>query len=641
MKQNLQIDKQEQSSSSENYDFVETPPDIIKAKQHGKAFRIHKNYNINSPKCNCCNSHVVHTQYNIFCDLSEFKENRQAYLYLLQIKQFMFLLLIPCIILLPYSLYFSQKGDQCENLQICGKTFWKRYSIWNQISDYFQLDDFLLQVLYSLTIFLSSLTVYFMDFGSIYKPFLSQQLQLAFLKQSIMIVSTFEDYSQIENKHENIQYFKLYNMDLFKDQIMQQLLINQTEGTITNYKRKLIKTIFSQQIDLNLICQGNIIIFQSQIQKDEFCSQNEDKIINEGIEQNFSPTLKKKCNCSFILQFIFIILLPLITTTLLALNLYIQYQYLKSYPNLSNKFLMRILFSILSLSEIHLSNYIAQQLISQNYQIQIYFMLQVISLKNFNKLLSGISNQEIFLKENGIIDTLILISFLNVILPSLSIIFDIDYFVKQFKKMYKFRNNNNNLLQIEANKLFEARSINFQSKQQNIFQLCLLAQIFIFDFPFILPLTLLSLFITYWVHKYIFVKKCIPKLNKWEDDKNLEIQKQQFLFLLIMYCIQNFILFNIYLLVSILVYLIGFKIFNRIKLDKTLQNQKEINPIKLYNYIQQYNPVNFFGDDKHIKHQYLYELFIVMNKQVKKNSKTQNKQKVQSKEINENLIQDI
>ncbi|CAK83651.1 unnamed protein product (macronuclear) [Paramecium tetraurelia] len=596
-------------------------PNLQQAKLHGvQFFLIKESFQIDSQRCQCCNSHLIQDYFNLFCNIKEFKHNRAAYLYFLQLQQFIFLFCISSVIFLPYALYFNSQGDQCEKMKNCIPSYYNKFSIWNQTQDYFQLDDFYLQTFYLLTIFLSSIGVYLMIFGNQYKSFLSNSYSRAVLLQSVMT-------NCVQNKEmetlQNHSYIKVHSLDKFQESIQVQAEGNYVFLNLDNQCHVLEKAIFQEKINPQLIQQGTIIIFPSENEKICFQTENTEIIVPDGVQsyitQNHAKTIWEA-----ILKIFAIVISALVTILSLALNVYIQANYLNSKSTLGEGNFLKILFQILLYLQMHISSMIAKRLLHHNNYQQIYFTFQVIGFKNINRLFYPTTNQEAYLQENGIIDNLIVLCYLNILLPNLITIFDFKYLSKQFNKLYMRRYQKNNLAQIEINKFFEARQLSFEQKQYNVFQICLIGQIFIIDLPLIAPIIIIALCTIYWIDKFIFVKNCIPFQNSWGDDNALEIQKQQFLLFYIMYCLQNFFFFNNPILIfGMLGYIILFKVLMTRKLEKKIfQNKQIIKPEKLKEYASQYDPVHTLDETQHIKHQYLFNTFKILKKHLQKKCRT-------------------
>ncbi|CAD8078356.1 unnamed protein product [Paramecium primaurelia] len=600
------------------------PPKVLQAELHGKVYKIHKGFQIGSQRCYCCNYHLIQDYFDLFCNIKEFKYNRAAYLYFLQLQQFIFLFCIPCITFLPYALYFNSQGDECEKMKNCIPSYYNQLSIWNQTQDYFQLDNIYLQIFYLLTILLSSVGVYLMIFGNKHKIFLSNQYSRAFLLQSVMVM---QDQDEIKFKQErqalkNHQYIKVHSLDKFQETIKNQTEKYYIQAHLDN-QQQVLDAMFQEKVNPRLIQLGTIIIFQSESEKIDFQIKNKDIIVENG-EQRYITQNNAKINCKIILKILGIIIVAILTILSLAFSVYLQAKYLKTNSTLVQANLLKIFLNILFYFQIYFSNLIAKNLLHHNNYQQIYFTCLVIGFKNINRIFTTISNQEAYLQENGIIDNLIILCYLNIVLPNLTTIFDSNYLFNQFKKNYLKRQQRTNLAQIEINKYFEARQLSFELKQYRIFQICLIGQIFMIDFPLIAPLTLLALCIIYWIDKFIFVKHCIPFQNQWEEDNTLEIQKQQYLQFYIMYCFQNFFFFNNPLLIfGMLGYIIFFKIIITRKLDKMVfQNKTTLKPQKLKKYAQQYDLVHIQGEIEYIKHQYLYETFKILKQYLLKKLET-------------------
>ncbi|CAD8171726.1 unnamed protein product [Paramecium octaurelia] len=600
-------------------------PNLQQAELHGKAYKIHKGFQTDSQRCQCCNSHLIQDQFTLFCNIKEFKHNRAAHLYFLQLQQFIFLFCIPCAIFLPYALYFNSQGDQCEKMKNCIPSYYNKFSIWNQTQDYFELDDFYLQIFYLLTILLSTIGVYLMLFGNKYKSFLSNSCSRAFLLQSVMtnFVQTEVEFSKQIGTSQNHSYIKVHSLDKFQESIKIQAEGNYLLLHLDNQCHALEKAIFQDKINPQLIQQGTIIIFPSEDEKIRFQIENNEIIVPDGVQRYITQNYTKN-NWEAILKIFAIIIIALVTILSLALNVYIQTNYLNTKSTLGQGNFLTILFQILLYLQMHISSMIAKRLLHHNNYQQIYFTCQVIGFKNINRLFYPTSNQEAYLQENGIIDNLIVLCYLNILLPNLITIFDFKYLSKQLNKLYMRRYQKTKLAQIEINKLFEARQLSFEQKQYNVFQICLIGQIFIIDLPLIAPIIIIALCTIYWIDKFIFVKNCIPFQNSWGDDNAVEIQKQQFLLFYIMYCLQNFFFFdNPILIFGMLGYVIFFKILMGRNLDKTVfQNKQIIKTEKLKEYASQYDPVHTFGETQHIKHQYLFHTFKILKQHLQKKFRT-------------------
>ncbi|CAD8192238.1 unnamed protein product [Paramecium octaurelia] len=274
---------------------------------------------------------------------------------------------------------------------------------------------------------------------------------------------------------------------------------------------------------------------------------------------------QKKIQCNFVMskRYLLLILYHLIYYSHNQLTFFmsqfiilkIRFEFMNSHFNGEQqeiiKQILNICFTLFSMITQALYELLGRQFHSRLGQVNLDFMLIIITgqiyradLQSWNMYSNYlIPTSDSIMQNEGFMDYLITYSYLNIIVPSIISIFDYKYLWKKIKLLKLKIKRSNNKTQREANLLFQSREFNFYQKRIKLSKI-FSATIFGFQYPPIIPLTMLSLILLYWVDKYQFINYSTPVVK---DSYEKAIQS-------------FYIAFNIYLLVYF--YLVAFGFFH-------------------------------------------------------------------------------
>ncbi|CAD8116766.1 unnamed protein product [Paramecium sonneborni] len=513
------------------------PADIKKAELHGLAYRVYKEPQLNSIKCNCCGFYKDQIKYKLCDNLNEDCSAESDYFQ--TIKWMLLQLNILCIAFVPLGLFFNSQGDECEKHPNCDKNSLKIYSIWNLTSNYFSLSD----IYYSVSI-LVTFVIYliFNKYGT--GSFKAQIAKIAKLKKILFIwfhgvyipekITNKEILSFLDQNSGICKPIYCVNLKKYEDVLFEKLKFNYLRETQQQRKKIILREVFVGNEDITQTFKQQFIYFQFYQLDDIFISNTIKKIFIR-LCKNQNQKCYSKCQIgSPSFQFFIWLLIAGISSQLLMIAQFIilkirynlinnnvygeEDQIIQQFLNVCFTLLSMITFKIFDLIGIKILNKVTLLM----YHFCIILCMQQLQSSDFETwnmyyTIFGLSSQKM-LQNGGIIDYLITLSCLNIIIPTITSILDFNYFWKKIKFLRLKMKKANNKTQIEANQLSQLREFNFYQKQIAISKIFAIGMIFGFQYPLIIPFTMLSLLILFWVDKYLFTNYAIPaKKDKYEE----------------------------------------------------------------------------------------------------------------------------
>ncbi|CAD8213280.1 unnamed protein product [Paramecium octaurelia] len=510
------------------YHQFKIPADLQKAELHGLAYRVYEKPQEQSVQCKCCNYYKDHIKFNLCSDLSKSDDHSVANEYFQIVKWMILQLTIFCVTFVPFALYFNQQGDECEKHPNCDQNSLKIYSIWNLVAVNFSLDN-----LKYAGVVLSTSIIYIilMKCGScdIIAPKLVKLMNMSLVViQGIYIPDKIEDKEILEFLDTNSDIcLRVYrvNLKLYEDLLFEQLKFPYLSDKVSR-KKIVLREVYGDNEDLKQTFKQSYLLFSTndtdladEIQEGfmNLCEENSQKYYHKY--QIGSPFFQ------FIIQSLIALGYGMLSTMTQFVILKLRYDFINNnYSGEEDQMIKQLLnvgstlFSMITFSIFNkIGSKILTQLALTIYQIGNSYemaILQSLDLRSWNvfQTFSQQSNYTM-LQNEGMMDYLITFSFLNLIVPVITQIFDFNHIWKKIKLLRLKGKNTNNKTQKEANLLFQLRKINFYQRQITVHKIFAISMIFGFSFPLIIPFSILSLLFIYLVDKYIFINYSIPAIR--------------------------------------------------------------------------------------------------------------------------------
>ncbi|CAD8208480.1 unnamed protein product [Paramecium pentaurelia] len=548
-----------------NVNLLKSPPNFQQAENHSKAQIIHKEVINDSQRCPCCNLHINSIKYPLLTDLNEFMVHGTAYKFFLFIKINFILLSINFIIAGIYNLFQNFKGDQCIKDETCQQNLYNLLSIFNRV-DSENFYDYILDILYIISILIQ---LAFLRYISHYKNVnynLDQEIDSE-LTISVCSVQIFNLFSQL-NKTTIMNYFVNYQQDedekfniidccliYNQEHLENQLKIKIREKLVQNNGISLKNVIsrfvdqtyilknreqfltFSGEVFITLSYEVNIIflIFKKEAIKFKKAIQNDYLVIEcpRPSDVNWS-TNKQDYNRKrfFIKQFIACCVQMIFLPVQQAKSEYIMENTGKSgnqqYYNILLSLSIGLLLMLLKKIYFKLTFYEANIFLQKFHSKMIKIVIE--TLEQFLILLSSILltlygkkwDDEVDKRKKKIwcasgfsedIINIILIDAIAMIILSIIDEVQVWKFIKTI--YYKYLNKNSTFTQFESYQLF-TKEMNLNKKKFELFIMIGLCSFYGYLYPICYLITLIALFITYWVNKQKVINYGVKEELKFE-----------------------------------------------------------------------------------------------------------------------------
>ncbi|CAD8045000.1 unnamed protein product [Paramecium primaurelia] len=548
-----------------NVNLLKSPPNFQQAENHSKAQIIHKEVINDSQRCSCCNLHINSIKYPLLTDLNEFMVHGTAYKFFLFIKINFILLSIVFIIAGIYNLIQNFKGDQCIKHEICQQNLYNLLSIFNRLDSEF--DDYILDTLYFISILIQLAFIRYISCYQNVNYNLDQEIdsELTISECSVQIQdvntqwdkTTIMDYlvnyqSKNNEKFNIIDCCLIYNQEHFENQLkvkIREILIQNNDISLKNVINRIVDQIyilhnreqflkFNGEVLITLSYEVIIILFIFKKEAINFKKAIgiDYKVVKcpRPTDVNWSPNFQvynmKRFCIKYLIGFcVLIIVIPIQQ----AKSEYI----IKNHGKSGNQLYFNILLSLsigvllMVLRKIYyylmLSNFQDMMQKVNNKRIKPTLesiQYNIILLFQFIVSLSGIKFDEDDVEKRKTmiwcsggfsqdIINIILINAFSIII--LSIIDDVQ--VWKFIKIiyYKYFNKNSTLTQFEANQLM-AKKMNFNQKKFDLILLIGLCSFCGYMYPIFYLITLITLFIIYWINKYQVINYGVEEEFKFE-----------------------------------------------------------------------------------------------------------------------------
>ncbi|CAD8110515.1 unnamed protein product [Paramecium primaurelia] len=589
------------------YNYFKIPADLQQAELHGLAYRVYKEPYKNSTQCNCCNYYKDHIKFKL-CD----ELNNDCFVaseYFQTIKWMLIQLTILCIFFVPFGLFYNRQGNECEQHPNCNQNSLKIYSIWNLVPNYFSLAD----IRYAIVILLTSfIFIILIKCGS----FNTQMIKVAISLKTFWLLLNGVYFPERITNQEILDFLNRNSeicnqIYLVNQKLYQNILFEKLKSPYLREKQQHNKERkwYQEKYLMTMKILDNDIIKEDEIKKDfiQLCKEQDQKCYY-GFQIR-SPYFQ------FCIQVIIagIYSQPLIIAQFIILK--IRYDIINIYNNEEEDYIIKqflnVCLTLLSMITFMIFDQIGQKILNrlQLYMIFYMFYLQSLDFETWNMFQNNFTQSSYKMLQNeGMIDYLITLSYLNLIVPSINQIFDYNYFWKKIKLQRLKTKKTNNKTQREANQLFQLREFNFYQKQIALSKIFAISLMFGFQYPLIIPLSMLSLLIVFWIDKYLFINYAIPVVkDKYEE----LLQGGYFLFNICMLFIffgQCFMFFKYW--ITIILYLIFIILLLILIIVAYKERDQWINTKEILNELieKQYQISN---DEK-------YQMFLSLQKRLKK-----------------------
>ncbi|CAD8066281.1 unnamed protein product [Paramecium sonneborni] len=537
------------------YDSLRSPPNFQVAVNHSKAQVIHKQIIAGSETCPCCNLPIQTIKYPILTDINVLSEHGTSYKYFKLIKIIFILLSINFVIAGIYNLYQNYKGDQCIKNKTCKKSLNNYLSILNRMQTASYVDE-TLDILYFIAILLQLALVRYISYNQndYYNVDHDYDDEKTIKQCSVKI----ENIPQECRKSDILNYFQngVLKGNPIQFDIIDCCLIYDETYLITKLKQTIkrrieqennisLKKIISDTVKQEFIVTnreqylkftGKVFITLSFEQEAKnfrktfdyqysasLCQRPSDVIWKNNKDQNIKVIYLK----GFFLLFSWI---PIIGIQV-AKNDYILAHSETDEDQLYFNTFLSIVVAVILFTATKLSEKIIKELaiyhsntkhrqkwkmylqMSEGFLIIYFYLFPPI----FTAVYSGEgTRQEKLWRSGGLSEDIIMIVLSNSILPILFTFIDFQYAIKLIRIIYyKYINRQSNLTQFEANQLY-LRKINYNKKRIELTLLVSLCCYYGYIYPICYPITLLTLFCTYWLNKYYFLNQGISDNIKFK-----------------------------------------------------------------------------------------------------------------------------
>ncbi|CAK66157.1 unnamed protein product (macronuclear) [Paramecium tetraurelia] len=514
------------------YHQFKIPADLQKAELHGLAYRVYEKPQEQSVQCKCCNYYKDHIKFNFCSDLSKSDDHSVANEYFQNVKWMILQLtifwqyddpIITSVTFVPFALYFNQQGDECEKHPNCDQNSLKIYSIWNLIAINYSLDD-----LKYAGVVLSTSIIYIilMKCGScdIMGAEAFKQMKMSVLVYSgIYIPDKIEDEEILEildiNSDICVRVYRV-NLKLYEDLLFEQLKFPYLSDKVSHKERKEYQEKY----------MGTMKFLTDELQvsqefKERFmilCEKNSQKYYHKF--QIRSPIFQ------FFIQFLIVFGFSIPSTMAQFLILKLRYDFINNnYSGEEDQMIKKLLnvgSTLVSMIAFSIFNKIGSKILTKLaltiYQIGISLqiaLLQNLDLRYWN-LFQSVYEQssQTMLQSEGMLDYVITFSFLNLFVPVITQIFDFNHIWRKVKLFRLKGKKTNNKTQKEANLFFQLRKFNYYERKITVHKIFAVSMLFGFQYPLIIPFSILSLLLIYWVDKCIFINFSIPVIKDRHEE---------------------------------------------------------------------------------------------------------------------------